>query len=580
GDMDIGDFDNKNKYHWYGKGATVTHTDGLQGKGALVSDMTKKNAIFGQVFTGDEVPHGGMYYMEGHVKIINHPKGSDWFEMNMKYGYKNAKQNKNKFSVVNGYPRLRSDDGWVKIAGEFELPSNCTQLMVLFQSKDKNLEFAVDEVSLKQIIPVADWEIAANEMIHENRKGNVKLSVNITYNLDPSFVGFEVRQLSHDFKLGVYVAEKIINASNNYAPDFKDRYRDYVYDNFNSATPALRFRWSKVEPTQDELDWKNSDPAMYTLKENGMNIYGQPVFENDDRRWPRWVKNMDSEELVKAMNKRANDLIGRYKGSVDQWVVCEDTLSRKGDFETYTKNPDILTKMFDFARAADEDATLLLSNNDVVRMSYLSSAMVHQINRLKDAGHSPHIDVQCQFDDDYPVEPIKIMTRLNILAEADVPIWVSQLHVQRDDVIKRADDLENFLRVAFAHPKVEGITLNGFWDEKVVQPDTSLVDTNEFNKNEAGWTVSRLFEKEWRTDGYVTLPELFKRVQSTDFRAFYGDYEMDVIVDGEVVETRGFSVHKDVSTEVNVKIDNPKHGDSVAKRSVYSADMDQFNALL
>ncbi|CAH1794030.1 unnamed protein product, partial [Owenia fusiformis] len=98
--------------------------------------------------------------------------------------------------------------------------------------------------------------------------------------------------------------------------------------------------------------------------------------------------------------------------------------------------------------------------------------------------------------------------------------------------------------------------------------------------NQAGWTVNRLFKKEWRTDGYLTLPEKHMREQTSGFRAFYGDYEMDVIVDGNVVETREFSVKKGSITEINVEINEPEKTD-IIKRSagVFRDTVQQFEAV-
>ena len=55
--------------------------------------------------------------------------------------------------------------------------------------------------------------------------------------------------------------------------------------------------------------------------------------------------------------------------------------------------------------------------------------------------------------------------RLDKLAQAGLPIWVTELDVMSQDENKRADFLETALRALYGHPSVEGILLWGFWDQ-------------------------------------------------------------------------------------------------------------------
>ena len=55
--------------------------------------------------------------------------------------------------------------------------------------------------------------------------------------------------------------------------------------------------------------------------------------------------------------------------------------------------------------------------------------------------------------------------RLDILSEAGVPIWATELDVQAQDEQTRADYYETAVRALFSHPNVEGILLWGFWDK-------------------------------------------------------------------------------------------------------------------
>ena len=55
---------------------------------------------------------------------------------------------------------------------------------------------------------------------------------------------------------------------------------------------------------------------------------------------------------------------------------------------------------------------------------------------------------------------------MDTLAQAGVPIWVTELDVGSLNETERADFYETALRVLYGHPAVEGILLWGFWSER------------------------------------------------------------------------------------------------------------------
>ena len=56
--------------------------------------------------------------------------------------------------------------------------------------------------------------------------------------------------------------------------------------------------------------------------------------------------------------------------------------------------------------------------------------------------------------------------RLNTVATAGLPIWITELDYQDTDVDRRADGLEDALRLYFSQPEIEDIILWGFWVEE------------------------------------------------------------------------------------------------------------------
>lgn len=70
------------------------------------------------------------------------------------------------------------------------------------------------------------------------------------------------------------------------------------------------------------------------------------------------------------------------------------------------------------------------------------------------------------------------------MAQAGLPLDVTELDVWQQDPDVRADYYEMVLRVLFSHPAMHGIVLWGFWDQHVVDKRSSLVDGHDLTVRE------------------------------------------------------------------------------------------------
>lgn len=72
--------------------------------------------------------------------------------------------------------------------------------------------------------------------------------------------------------------------------------------------------------------------------------------------------------------------------------------------------------------------------------------------------------------------------RLDVVAEAGVPIWITEFDLEYPNVVKRAQLVEDALRLYYSHPAVEGIVLWGFWNmtNDLGKRQASLVDGPDF----------------------------------------------------------------------------------------------------
>ena len=52
-----------------------------------------------------------------------------------------------------------------------------------------------------------------------------------------------------------------------------------------------------------------------------------------------------------------------------------------------------------------------------------------------------------------------------MLYEVQLPVYITEFSIANLDPAKHAYELEKFLRIAFSHPAVAGITLGDLWDK-------------------------------------------------------------------------------------------------------------------
>ena len=73
-----------------------------------------------------------------------------------------------------------------------------------------------------------------------------------------------------------------------------------------------------------------------------------------------------------------------------------------------------------------------------------------------------------------------LKARLNKVASAGLPIWITELtvadHQGTKNDTKRAAAFRDLLTLYFSHPSVEGVLLWGFWDGKLYDPSAALFE--------------------------------------------------------------------------------------------------------
>lgn len=110
-----------------------------------------------------------------------------------------------------------------------------------------------------------------------------------------------------------------------------------------------------------------------------------------------------------------------------------------------------------------------------------------------------------------------------------LPVYITEFSISGLDASKHAYEMEKFLRIAFSHEAVAGITLGDLWDTSSTEGDSGIYMANKQPKPAAA-KVDKLWREEWHTE----INDRMHSDGTMDFEGFYGTYEYQVVAGDQV----------------------------------------------
>lgn len=473
-------------------------------------------------YVGSRVLPGRIYKFMGWTKLLDREKTGDVHSLELWIRFKKRGDKKQKSKRLARRTKYSPDYGWVLWHTAFEIPAakaGFQYMFIYFKGPKPTVDILLDDLYLGEILQRPDWKEHSDALIDKYRKRNARLRVNIQgtrYSADfLQNLKMTVRQKSHLFAFGAAVNSKYLL--------HKPKYRDFYLKNFQWAVLESSLKWSYVEPSPGSFNYKISDEAVDFLQTHNKLIRGHCVFWAVDTQVPFWVKNLSNTRLREILHERLNNLLERYRGRFMQWDVNNEMLH--GSFFADREGVTIRDWMYQAAAQADPDVDLFLNDFDVVENGQLTQAFLEEAKGLLLRGIPlDGIGVQGHFTGH--VNPTLLQYRLNMLGEARIPIWLTEVDVLEKDPMKRADSLETVMRTAFSTPGVQGLILWSFWGYSSWRgPYTSLVDGNDWKINAAGLRYRSLLKK-WTTHATLSATSIDQSDAYFVFRGFLGDYEV------------------------------------------------------
>lgn len=438
------------------------------------------------------------------------------------------------------------EEGWFKLGGDFITPSKSWHSIRLYiQGPDPQIDFLVDDMSLREIPDDPNWNTSAQQRIEQIRKTDFNISVTVDDSIDPHHVELEISLRKHEFGFGSVVQDDyFLN------PDYKI-YQNLFYEFFNWATVgSYKWKYNKGTPTHPNYD--RSVNIANELLRQGLHVRGHNMFWGIRQNTPNWVQSLTGEQLKKTIHERIIFMTNITMGKLDHWDVNNELLHGQL-YEEMTRDPTYTQKIFQEVHARDPKPKLFLNDYNVVAGGAVTDDYVNQGNAFKAANCGLYgLGLQSHFASYVEPNPAIIKYRLDKLATTGLPMWITELTLANADENIRADWFETALTVYFSYPSIEGIIFWGFWDHGVVS-DGALVNGNYYYINAAGKRYLDLVKNRWSTNIKTSLTSKSSQFQ---FRGFYGDYDVIVRYRGKPIKTIHFTLHKNEKNKlVNVHID-------------------------
>ncbi len=386
---------------------------------------------------------------------------------------------------------------------------------------------------------------AARRGIETHRKGVARLSVRHADGTPTAGVAVEVRQRAHEFRFG-----------NAFRPRHytNEVYRARFLELFNFVS-LLEFNWGQYEPEEGRP--RHADRLEFIrgwCREHGLTrFYGHMLVWTSDAagragpHLPRWLFAYDPETQRQRLRERIQREVRAFADVDMLWDVVNEAVHcrpwGRWDLPGYLDAPldevvPYVRDALNWARAAHPAARLLINDYAVVPRGRYRDRFAELIRRLLTEG-APLDAIGIQAHEPnrggYWFSPLEIWEACETFGtRTGRPIYFTEFCYTSDparDIAgtwrrgrwspeRQAEAVEEFYRVAFGHPAVEGIIYFGMGDDDPPWLPGLCLRDERFEPKPVWHRLHRLIREEWMT----------RFTAETDaegalgFRGFHGEY--------------------------------------------------------
>jgi len=378
----------------------------------------------------------------------------------------------------------------------------------------------------------SEWEERIETGIREHRMSDAV--VQVLDDLGRPLEGAEVRvwHIRHSFLFGCAFPTWEPFRRRISADDWS-RFQEHFLRLFNYSTTENMLKWPSTEPAEGQPNYSSTDQWVRWCRSHGIEMKGHNLVWGGERFIPRWLAAYSGEELQRRVRNRIVRDVTRYKGQIRYWDVINEPRANRW-FERRI-GPDWAANVMRWAREADPKAVLLVNDYS----QFLGDTASWNIEWLKDLkARGGPLDAYGEQAHDHPhwYSPDEIWTNLNRLAAVAPAVHLTEVtYCSNGDEItggfvqgRWTEEMQGafydyLFRIAFAHPKVQAITLWAMWDGSSWLDRGGIIRT-DWTLKPAYLVLDNLINREWRTN----LSGRTNTAGRFTFRGFHGAYSVEV----------------------------------------------------
>ncbi len=365
-----------------------------------------------------------------------------------------------------------------------------------------------------------------DQRIQQLRMGDVIVRVVDGRNQPIANATVQLNQTAHAFEFGTALSSKMFSPQAK--PAEQSQYWQIAKQFFNAAVHEDALKWYSTEYERGQVSYADADRILAWSRQNGMKMRGHTLFWEVEKWQKPWVQKLTKPELRSAVQQRTVEICQRYRGQIDEYDVLNEMLH--GNFFRGRLGNGIVKEMFDWCKQADPAAILYVNDFNALTGETLT-AYGEQIRGLLKQG-VPIGGIGEQAHIRQPITPQQVQHSLDTLAQFKLPIKLTELDVVAPTEAEQARVLTEILRVAFAHPAVQGIYQWGFWAGAMWEPKAALFRA-DFTPKPAAIAYQKLVYQDWWTRAKGTT----NATGQWPGRAFFGRYEAIATHNAKTVRT-------------------------------------------
>jgi endo-1,4-beta-xylanase len=300
------------------------------------------------------------------------------------------------------------------------------------------------------------------EAIREHRMATLTV-------LAPAGAEVRIEQVRHDFEFGTAISHRPFLPERASEPDFV-RYREILEKYFNAAVHENALKWYHTERERGQINYDDAERLLQWCQDRGMFVRGHCIFWEVEKYVQPWIQQLPDDALRAEIKRRALEVTTRFKGRISEYDLNNEMIH--GSYYTGRLGQRIIDDMFAWAKEGDPAAILYVNDYSILHGPDFDKYVAHIESLL--ARGVPVGGIGCQEHLSGPVNWPQFERRLDRLAEFGLPIKITEYDQEKVDDAQRAADLRRLLMTCFAHPRVEGFYMWGFWEGAHWRPGTAI----------------------------------------------------------------------------------------------------------